>query len=811
LAEVTGHAALGFAVGETAGAATAAVVLAEGVLRAMYTNRLKCGAVIGVLVLACGLAAGGLVHALTPAPSDDTAGLSGTQGDDRQPGQNKNDPKPVEPGPADGPPPPDALLLGSDWHPGRTLPVGQGGHVWTATLLPDSDRLVVGGYVRDGENAPRQGVLWLLDLKTGAVLRTWKPPDSTILTGLTAAADGKRVAVVSAFDVPYAHELHLWDPATGEARRLVGKHDKTQVFTLAFAPDGGTLAVYTHNPNTGAQLHLWDVNIGEARRLFARPQDALPINSLAFTPDGRTLVLGTSHLVKNLHAWDVATGEPAGTFGGLEFVHNVAFAPDGRTLAAFGPSGLRLYDWLGRAERPGFQPAAKVNLVESQLVFAPDGQTLAAAAVTEVNKERAVAVHLFETATGRLQRTLHQQLPLMEDRGRVRLAFSPGGKAVLLARLVGETGWAGVVTLWEAATGRELAALRHPEGECWAGVTPRGDTLVTAGAVVRLWEARAPQPRPRRTLWLPPGLNDLVLSADGKTLATMNGHSAIALWDGATGGLRKRIDPDHLRFALSLSPDGTKLAAAGGTYGLGVRSLWDAGTGRAEWRKEEAAETYHAVAFAPDGRTVAVSDFRGISLLDAQTGQVRQRWREVVEHVNALAYTPDGGTLVGAAEKGVVWLWDAETGQVRRKWTAHAPGVGKLALGRGGKLLATVNWTGGAKPVPGEVKIWELESGKLLRALELPGVGVKALTFSPDGKTLAVAGAEAVGGVGVLKFWDVGTGQWVRTVRRPAGPVVGVAFTADNRTAVLGGGEGTVEVWACATLMSASEGPQPTP
>src|SRR5262249_6250084 len=65
-----------------------------------------------------------------------------------------------------------------------------------------------------------------------------------------------------------------------------------------------------------------------------KKEDINPAYSVAFSPDGNTLAAGT---VRGIKLWDVKSGrdlrvlqEPSGT------VYSVAFSPDGRTMASAG-------------------------------------------------------------------------------------------------------------------------------------------------------------------------------------------------------------------------------------------------------------------------------------------------------------------------------------------------------------------------------------------------------------------------------------------------------------------------------------------
>src|SRR4051794_36873097 len=74
-----------------------------------------------------------------------------------------------------------------------------------------------------------------------------------------------------------------------------------------------------------------------------QPRFNLQVYSVAFSPDGKTLVSGSGDGAVRL--WDVATGEERATFKGHLLVTCVAFSPDGKTIASGSREGtIRLWD-----------------------------------------------------------------------------------------------------------------------------------------------------------------------------------------------------------------------------------------------------------------------------------------------------------------------------------------------------------------------------------------------------------------------------------------------------------------------------------
>jgi WD40 repeat protein len=115
---------------------------------------------------------------------------------------------------------------------------------------------------------------------------------------------------------------------------------------------------------------------------------------------------------------------------------------------------------------------------------------------------------------------------------------------------------------------------------------------------------------------------------------------------------------------------------------------------------------------------------------------------------SAVAFTPDGRTLATGGQEGTVVLWDMRTGrQLGPPLVGHASGVASSAFSPDGRLLATVN---------GEAILWDLASHTQIgAALPIRSEGPHALAFLPGGSQLAVAAPS-----GSVLVWDVDPTSW---------------------------------------------------
>src|SRR5262249_48017931 len=96
--------------------------------------------------------------------------------------------------------------------------------------------------------------------------------------------------------------------------------------------------------------------------------------------------------------------------------------------------------------------------------------------------------------------------------------------------------------------------------------------------------------------------------------------------------------------------------------------LWDTSPGQQRAILQAELCRGAAVAFAPDGKTLAATGIRchnvfggeTVWLWDTQTGQVRATIKAWFQ-----AFSPDSKTVAGVSKSGILQLWDAQTGQER--------------------------------------------------------------------------------------------------------------------------------------------------
>ena len=161
------------------------------------------------------------------------------------------------------------------------------------------------------------------------------------------------------------HHIRLYDFASGELQALLKGHENV-ITSLAFSPDGETLISGSQDNNA----IIWDVR--QAKLLRRLKGHANHIYVVGFTPDGARAVTGAYD--NELRLWFVADGkEIARMTGHGGKVRSLAIAQDG-TIASGDFSGeIRLWDGkTGKFLRTLGRQESEVG----SLAFSPDGQLL---------------------------------------------------------------------------------------------------------------------------------------------------------------------------------------------------------------------------------------------------------------------------------------------------------------------------------------------------------------------------------------------------------------------------------------------------
>lgn len=458
------------------------------------------------------------------------------------------------------------------------------GHVdaiFAIRFTPDSKTLVTSGKDKTIRlwDVPSGKARGTITGQTGAVKGLAFLPDGTMVT---ASWDG----TIRFWNLESLQEKKIWKVGMAVA-------------SLDISADG-TLLAAAQGPGEGqgaAPLKVWEVTTGKQKYLLQGHSGR--IQSVAFTPDGRGLVAvgGKQNTLREISYWDLTTGQlRSNNQMPRQWLVGLAITPDGKRVVSASTAGTAFFDIEFLKREPAW---VAHNSAVTCGVFGNAGRILATGSTDSTIK-------LWDATTGAPLATLTGHARAIRS-----LAVLPDGKT--LASASDDA----TVKLWDLATFREKGTLRGPPVPlCSLAVSPDGKRLAIGGGdpdkpgtgELIQWDLASGQ-QVRVVASLDRPVRSVAFSPDGNLLAAGIGTGLIQVWDRA-GQQQASLPAPDVR-SLAFSADGKFLLSgqgkspAEGEPGSGSVTLWETATWNRRTGLQHHQDLVHAVAFAPDGVTVA--------------------------------------------------------------------------------------------------------------------------------------------------------------------------------------------------------------
>jgi WD40 repeat protein len=591
--------------------------------------------------------------------------------------------------------------------------------------------------------------------------------------------------------------IRVWEVASG---RLLWEKPKGSGRTLAFSPDGRTLAIGGYYNQT---ITLWDLKEGE--EIHELPQNA---RDLKFSKDSTMLAAGGRDRTARL--WSPQTGELIREFKGHEGeLYSVAISPDGRWLASGGGWGgssknneIRLWEIekgkeIGQLTDSNERLKGLPDAVYS-LNFSADGKTLGSAGpyVARIwDVERRKLAHRLENCS-------------------YAVAFSPIANSVVAC---GDFG------VYSARDGRQLVKLSGDVGVYGCVAWSHDGNLIASGnqqGFVQLWNAETGKEIVRR--WgHEGGIRCVDFSPDGSVAASLSREDAtIRIWGTASGKQLLKIPVTWRGSDVWWNEEGSDVLFA--PYGREILT-WTSDMHVRYWQLDSLEKrsvqldksgtrspsytSATAMAFSQDGNRAAVMEYNGgsrvlvgiyeldgggrVASLDPFGGKSSSdAW------IGSMAFSSDGRTLaIGALGDSLrdtpapsVQLWDLKRAEIMRTVRSSVAPPGKVCFSPDGALLAT-------SPTRGSpLQLWRVSDGSEVHHFKLEadahGRDPAPIAFSPDGRLLAAADINRD-----IYVWELATKEKIRTFQGHQKAVTSIAFSPDGNTLLSGSEDTTMLLW----------------
>jgi WD40 repeat protein len=558
------------------------------------------------------------------------------------------------------------------------------------------------------------------------------------------SGDGK-VLLVVAGDFGNNNNSIAWvDASTGKKMHALAAPKGGRWGNAQISYDGKHIAAVSDGDADGPRLRLYDTASGKEIR--ALPVDRPLDFAFLVRNDGKTLIGWTGRLGGGggnnpVSLYDLTDDKQLKEIRKFVTLDNnggaVLLSADGKQV--FIRAGGRLTQW----DVDNGQQIRAFDVGQDDINDPFGGRSVQAPVLSQDGKQLAVnntkTVAVYSLATGALL------TPATSGGGGVaQVRFAPDGQTLLATTFTQGT-W-----IWDVKQAKVLRKLVAQ------GNAPR-DFL---GAFV----------------------GEVALSSDGKYAAQIPGVGAAEVWDTASGkhlhtlGEAKDFGAGFVQGSpVAFAAQGYTLATAssGGTV-----HLWDAATGKEVrqwvWQKIGIKDLERgdagglvALAFSPDGKTLAGAGFTGLDerrgvgtfliLWETATGRERMRLASPTiagrddlalilmiydQFGMTLKFAPDGRTLV-MGTYGSLHVIDTVHGKDVHTYSSRLC-VGKTAtFTKDGKLLILGRYDG-------SIRVLEAATGNIVRDVPAHEEGVQSLALSPDGKTLASGSADTT-----VLLWDM--------------------------------------------------------
>jgi len=265
----------------------------------------------------------------------------------------------------------------------------------------------------------------------------------------------------------------------------------------------------------------------------------------------------------------------------------------------------------------------------------------------------------------------------------------------------------------------------------------------------------------------------LLLSPDGKTLASASADGTVKLWDLARGELKFTLKHADQVWEIAFNPTGSKLVSASLDH---FARVWSVDTGDLLATLPHDKEVY-SVVFAED--LIVSADAGGVIKIWQSDGQARTILNGHRGAIHQLTLSPDSTSFLSASSDFTAKRWDLK-GKLLQTFKGHRARVNSATFSPDGKKILTTSNDNTSI-------LWTISNTKPSKTFK-SSHEINGATFNPSGDQLLMFGAAQS-----ASLWELG-GKLIATFSHDE-PLTSAIFNAEGTQIATTSEDGTLKVW----------------